>query len=304
MELEDNPRPVVVGLGELLWDCFDESRRPGGAPANVAFHAEQIGCRGIVCSRVGCDPLGDELIGFLAAQGLATDWIERDADHPTGTVTVDTTRADHPEYTIHQHVAWDHLELDAALEQLMADAAAVCFGTLAQRAPVSRETIHRALAGTPPGCLVVCDVNLRQHWYDRQVLERSLAAAGLVKLNDHEVTVLAEVLGAASAEHVPFAREIRQRFDVDTVCITRGERGCLLVSADEVVDAPGTAVDVVDSVGAGDAFTAAWIAGRLRRWPLDSQASFANRVGALVASRAGAMPALRDEFARLLAECE
>jgi fructokinase len=304
MEPEDLPRPVVVGLGELLWDCFDDSRRPGGAPANVAFQAGQLGCRGVVCSRVGCDPLGDELVDFLAGQELATDWIERDAEHPTGTVTVDTTRADHPEYTIHEHVAWDHLEFDAALEALIAGAAAVCFGTLAQRAPVSRETIHRALAHAPPGCLVVCDVNLRQRWYDREVLQRSLAAAGLVKLNDHEVAVLAELLGAGSAEHVAFAREIRRRFDVDTVCITRGERGCLLVSADEVVDDPGTVVEVVDTVGAGDAFTAAWIAGRLRHWPLDSQASFANCVGALVASRAGAMPALRAEFARLLAECE
>lgn len=304
MEPEDLSRPVVVGLGELLWDCFDDSRRPGGAPANVAFQAGQLGCRGVVCSRVGCDMLGDELVDFIAGQELATDWIERDADHPTGTVTVDTTRANHPEYTIHERVAWDHLEFDAALEELMAGAAAVCFGTLAQRASVSRETIHRALARTSPECLVVCDVNLRQQWYDREVLQRSLGAAGLVKLNDHEVSVLAELLGTASAEHVAFAREIRRRFDVDTVCVTRGGRGCLLVSADEVVDVPGTAVEVVDTVGAGDAFTAAWIAGRLRLWPLDSQASFANRVGALVASRAGAMPTLRDEFARLLAECE
>jgi fructokinase len=304
MEPLDLSRPVVVGLGELLWDCFDDSRRPGGAPANVAFQAGQLGFRGVVCSRVGHDALGNALVDFLAAQGLATDWIQRDAAYPTGTVTVDTTRADHPEYTIHENVAWDHLEFDAALEDLMAGAAAVCFGTLAQRSPVSRETIHRALARTSPECLVVCDVNLRQRWYDREVLERSLAAAALVKLNDHEVTVLAELLGAGSAEHVAFAREIRRRFDVDTVCITRGERGCLLVSADEVVDAPGTAVEVVDTVGSGDAFTAAWIAGRLRLWPLDSQASFANRVGALVASRAGAMPALRAEFARLLAVCE
>ena len=136
MEPSDLSRPVVVGLGELLWDCFNDSRRPGGAPANVAFQAGQLGCRGVVCSRVGCDPPGDDLVDFLAGQDLATDWIERDAEHPTGTVTVDTTRVDHPEYTIHERVAWDHLEFDAALEDLMAGAAAVCFGTLAQRAPV------------------------------------------------------------------------------------------------------------------------------------------------------------------------
>ncbi|MBN1589879.1 MAG: carbohydrate kinase [Pirellulales bacterium] len=294
--------PIVVGLGELLWDRFDDSRRPGGAPANVAFQAGQLGCQGVVCSRVGQDALGDELLAFLASQGLDTQWVQRDPDHPTGTVTVDTSRADHPEYTIHENVAWDFLESSDEWEHLMARAAAVCFGTLAQRSNGSREAIHRALRLADKTCLIVYDVNLRQQWFDRVTVERSLAASQAVKLNDHEVLVLAELLETESAEPVRFARSLQQRFAVNAVCITRAERGCLVISADEVIDSPGVAIEVADAVGAGDAFTAAWIFGQLRGWPLARQAVFANRVGALVASRSGAMPVLKEEFAQLMAE--
>lgn len=295
----DRELPLVVGLGELLWDCFAESRRPGGAPANVAFQAGQLGCRGAVCSRVGQDALGDELVAFLESHGLDAQWVQRDAAHPTGTVTVDATRADHPEYLIHEHVAWDHLEWTAAWERVMGRAAAVCFGTLAQRSAASRETIHRAVEAAGDACLVVYDVNLRQQWYDAATVERSLAASRAVKLNEHEVAILAELLGAESTDPISFARSLQRRHAVESVCVTRAERGCLLIAADEVVDSPGVAVEVADAVGAGDAFTAAWIVGQLRGWPPARQAATANQVGALVASRPGAMPPLRDEFARL-----
>jgi len=296
----DREPPMVVGLGELLWDCFDDSRRPGGAPANVAFQAGQLGCRGVVCSRVGEDPLGDELVAFLASHGLDTEWVQRDTAHPTGTVTVDTRRADHPEYTIHENVAWDYFEWTASWEQLMGRAAAVCFGTLAQRSAASRETIHRAVSAAGEACLVVYDVNLRQQWYDAATIERSLAASRAVKLNDQEVVVLAELLGTGSAEPVAFVQEIQRRYAVEAVCVTRAERGCLLISGDEVVDAPGVAVEMADAVGAGDAFTAAWIVGQLRGWAPARQAAVANRVGALVASRPGAMPPIGAEFVHLL----
>lgn len=304
MEPEDLPRPVVVGLGELLWDCFDDSRRPGGAPANVAFQAGQLGFRGVVCSRVGRDLLGDELVDFLVGQELATDWIERDADHPTGTVTVDTTRADHPEYTIHEHVAWDHLEFDAALEDLMAGAAAVCFGTLAQRSPTTRRTILKALTATSRDCLVVYDVNLRQEFYRRDWIEESLVAAQIVKVNLEEVAILAELLGTGPPDPVPFARAIQEQFGVETVCVTRGKLGSLVIERDGVHDVPAVPVKVVDTVGAGDAFTAALIYTRLRGWPAARAAAFATRVGALVAQRPGAMPPLRGEIAALAAQFE
>lgn len=293
--------PIVVGLGELLWDCFGDSRLPGGAPANVAFQACQLGCLGVVASRVGRDGLGDELVAFLQSQGLRTDWVQRDPMRPTSTVTVDTSRPDHPRYVIHEDVAWDYLQFDAALEDLMGRAEAVCFGTLAQRSRQSRETIHRALQAVRPECLVVYDVNLRQHYYQRDWVEQSLARSAIVKLNAEEVIELDKLLGLESPDQIAFARELQECFGVKTVCITRAERGCLLVGRDEVIDSPGVPVKVADAVGAGDAFTAALIVAQLRAWPLVSQASFANGVGALVAGRPGAMPLLREEFTRLLA---
>lgn len=295
-------QPIVVGLGELLWDCFADTRRAGGAPANVAFHAGQLGCRGIVCSRVGRDPLGDELLRFLAAQGLATDWVQRDDVYPTGTVTVDTSRADHPVFTIHENVAWDHLKATPEWEELTGRAAAVCFGTLAQRWPDARRAIHESLDAVPPGCLVVYDVNLRQHFFQRPWIEQSLAKSRIAKLNADEAGVLAQLLETGTRDHVSFARVIQDRYGVETICITRAEQGCLLVSGGETVDSPGVRVEVVDAVGAGDAFTAALIVGQLGGRSLKRQAALANQVGAMVASRAGAMPDLREPFRRSLSQ--
>lgn len=299
--MTDNNRvPIVVGLGELLWDCFCDSRRPGGAPANVAFQSGQLGCRGVVCSRVGQDVLGDELLKFLAGQGLDTQYVQRDSQHPTGTVTVDTSCADRPRYTIHRPVAWDYIECDAATAELMSQAAAVCFGSLAQRNEASRNSIQTALARTSADCLTVCDINIRQDWYARETIEQSLHLSRMLKLNEDEVPLLVELLKLDCRPGVDFCRAVQQQFAIDAVCITRAERGCLLVDGREIVDMPGVPVQVADAVGAGDAFTAAWIKARLDGRNSREQAELANRVGALVASRRGAMPDLKKEFAALI----
>ena len=286
----------------MLWDCFAERRLPGGAPANVAFHAGQLGCRGAVGSRVGSDEPGDGLVEFLRGQGIATDWIQRDPVHPTSTVTVKVGRDGQPQFTIHQDVAWDYLELNDSLRELMGTAAAVCFGTLAQRSPDARRTIHRALACTKPDCLIVYDVNLRQEFYKRDWVEESLIVCHVVKLNIDEVDVLAELLGTGPPDPVPFGRAVQEQFGVETVIVTQGKHGCLVIEPERVHDVPGVPVKVADTVGSGDAFTAALIYSRLRGWPADRGAELANRVGALVAQHPGAMPPLAEEFAALAAE--
>lgn len=293
--------PVVLGIGELLWDVFADSRRPGGAPANVAFHACQMGCAGVVASRVGRDGLGDELIAFLDKQGLSTRHIQRDSQRPTGTVTVDTSRADHPSYVIHEGVAWDYLAFDAALGKLLGTVQALAFGTLAQRSAVARATIGRVLGEVNGNCLVVYDVNLRQLYYDWPTIEASLRRANVVKFNADEAVVLGGLLDVPTHDLTVVGRAIQDRYDVDAVCITRGADGCLLIDRAETADEPGKKVHVVDAVGAGDAFTAALITARLAGWPPRVQASFANQVGGLVASRPGAMPLLRAEFAAMMA---
>lgn len=291
--------PIVIGLGELLWDVFPDQRRPGGAPANVAFQASQLGNDGRVASRIGDDPLGHELITFLEDKGLNTSLIQRDVVHPTGQVTVDMSDGGHPDYTIHENVAWDYLEPADELLSAASQAAAICFGTLAQRCEVSRETIHSVLAAAPDDCRIVYDVNLRQKWYEGEWIRRSLEAASIVKLNREEAGVLSPLIEIEGADNEQFARSLADKFALSLVCITRAEDGCLLVTHDDTVDVPGNPVDVADAVGAGDAFTAGLITACLNNWPLESTARFANAVGGLVASHSGAMPPLKDELAQL-----
>lgn len=292
-------QPVVIGLGELLWDVFPDEKRTGGAPANVAFQANQLGCRGLLATRVGTDESGDELLARLQEKGLDLSVVQRDPKHPTGRVTVTLAEGGQPEYEIHEQVAWDYLEADAPLQSAVRSAAAICFGTLAQRNERSRETIHQLLSQVEPETLVVYDVNLRQKFYKKEWIERSLGQANVVKLNDDEVSVLAPLLDLPS-EQRPFAEALIEQGAPEIVCITRGAKGCLVVTEGEAHEIPGRPVKVADSVGAGDAFTAGLIAGLLENWPLGLAAEFANRVGGTVASRQGAMPELRDEFRQLL----
>jgi fructokinase len=289
-------KPVVVGLGEVLWDCFDDTRRAGGAPANVAFHAAQLGAVGLVCSRVGEDDLGAELLDFLARHGLSVETIQRDAHHATGTVTVHSGAQAGPSYTIHQDVAWDFLEMTPQWRETCSRAAAVCFGTLAQRSPQSRATIHACLQASA-GALLVYDVNLRPPFIERSWIEASLGRCHVAKLNADEHEVLADLLGLKASGQAAFACALIERYGLQAACITRGADGCLIATVDEVVEAPGVEVTVVDTVGAGDAFTAALTLGWLRHWPLGNVAAFANEVGALVAARPGAMPPLATAFA-------
>jgi len=288
-------QPTIIGLGEVLWDVFPDGKHPGGAPANFSFHANQLGARGLPASRIGRDALGDELVALLEGKGLETSLIQRDAQHPTGRVTV-TLEGGQPSYIIHEDVAWDFLECDEVWKSEMRRAAAICFGTLAQRSQKSRAAIHDSLAAASQETLIVYDVNLRQNFYDREWVERSLHSAKVVKLNDDELLTLTRLLEieAASDEEAPgiFTRALIDRFGVDMVCITRGAKGCLLQNANETVDVPGQSVQVADTVGAGDSFTAALIVSLLKGWSLERAGKFANRYGGLVASRTGGMPTI------------
>ena len=289
----------VIGLGELLWDCFPDQRRPGGAPANVAYHAQQLGLSAAVLTRVGTDSLGDELITFLNQQGLSTQLVQRDPVHGTGTVTV-VPRGTSTDYQFLPDSAWDFLEADTAALAAVRGVKALCFGTLAQRSPVSRENIQRLVAATPAACLRVYDVNLRPPFYEQAWIEESLRLANIVKLNDDEVRTLAQLLGGPVGE-LAFAQFLLREYSLQLVCITKGAHGALAVSSDATAESEGFAVEVADTVGAGDAFTATLIWSQLQRWPLQQGVELANRVGALVASRAGAMPDIRSELQPLLA---
>lgn len=288
----------MVGLGELLWDMLPGGRLPGGAPANFAFHAASLGHEGVVASRVGADALGDELAGVVSSLGLGLEALQRDPEAPTGTVQVEVGADGQPRYTIVEGVAWDRIEWTPALEAVARRADVVCFGTLARRAETSRETIRRFLAATRPDAMRVFDINLRGSFFDATTLAEGLRAATLAKMNDEEAPVVAGLLGlpfdggSTADREAAFARALADRFEIGLVCITRGGRGSLLARGAERAEHPGFAVEVRDTVGAGDAFVAALAHHALAGSSLARAGEAANRLGAMVAGQAGATPRL------------
>jgi fructokinase len=285
-------RPVILALGEILWDLLPSGKQLGGAPANFAYHAARLGADARVVSAVGDDALGREILARLRAQNLDTSLIRTDAVHPTGTVTVALDAAGRPSYTIHEGVAWDFLEATPTVLDLASRAACVCFGTLAQRGPTSRSAIGAILAATPPAALRILDINFRQHYYDREVVDASLGAATLLKINDDELPELLALLGTGGDDRAIFDAYPR----LTLIALTRGGRGSALIPRDGPRDehAGHPAEPLVDTVGAGDAFTAALAVGLLAGRPLAQINDAANCLAAYVCTRAGATPVIPD----------
>ena len=328
---------TIVGLGEALFDLLPSGKALGGATLNVACHVQQllggaeerlhldpeeegegIGGQGVVASRVGSDELGDEIVASLAARGMTTEFVARDLNYPTGTVRVELDEGQ-PTYEIVEGVAWDHFEFTPEWQALAGRCAAVAFGTLAQRSPESRRAIWQFLDAAPQAVRLL-DVNLRQSFYDAEVIRESCRRATLIKLNEHELPVLAELLGLKKvtatfcAKHPsgrsgkrwlsPFSElaELRAACDVDAVVFTRGARGTLLVLEDGPVDAPPASYPAepnADAVGAGDACSAGILVGWIRGLAPERIGTLANHLGAYVASRHGATPALPPEIIAL-----
>lgn len=286
-----NRRHIVVGLGELLWDLFPTGEQLGGAPANFAYITSLLGDEGIPASRLGQDSLGAGAIHRLGELGLSTEFIQKDADHPTGTVKVEVDRSGQPRFEISESVAWDFLAWTPQWQKLAQQADAVCFGSLAQRSEQSRTTIRRFLTALRKNAVRVFDVNLRQNFYTTQVLAESMKFATIVKLNHEELPKIMRSFELENRSEEDSARQLLSSHEVKLVCITRGNSGSLLVSADERSEHLGFNVEVADTVGAGDAFTAALVHGYLRGTPLAQINETANRVGAWVASQSGATPA-------------
>lgn len=281
----------IVGLGEVLWDVLPSGRQLGGAPANFAYIANLFGNRGLVASRVGADDLGRAAIEQLLQHGIGTTSIQHDRVHPTGTVRVEVDGAGQPRFDIAEHVAWDFLEWTPDWQQLAGEVDAVCFGSLAQRSPASASTIHRFLRATGANTLRVFDVNLRQRFFTHEILMQSLEVAEVVKLNHEELPRIMQMLELTGSDERASALRLALAYDLKIVCITRGAHGSMLVTGDDrVVEHPGYRVKVIDTVGSGDAFTAALVHEYLRGSSLETMSETANRVGAWVASQVGGMP--------------
>ncbi len=312
----------VAGVGEVLWDLLLSGPELGGAPANFAYHAHALGAEAQVITRIGSDDYGREVIRRFQEMRLPDSALQRDEAAPTGTARVELSGDGLPHFTIRENVAWDCL---AATEEALAVARttdAICFGSLAQRSEPSRGTIQQLVGSTPAGAWRIFDINLRQQYYSRVVVEESLQLANVLKLNDDELPILAEMFSLTGSPRHEI-QQLAEAFSLRLVALTRGVNGSLLYQNQKCKeperlhgggdpprqdgadprhhtiwsDCATQPVKVVDTVGAGDSFTAALVLGLLHKMDLDEINSIANEVARYVCSQAGATPSLPPEFA-------
>jgi fructokinase len=288
-----------VGIGELLWDLLPSGPRLGGAPANFAVFSARLGNRTALVSSVGDDEYGRSARNLLKQPNLALEQLQEDSGHPTGTVEVSFSADQQPRYVIHRDVAWDFIRATPDLLAMANAADAVCFETLPQRHEVSRSTIRSFVEATAPGCVRVCDLNLRMPDCSAEVLQWSMAHATIVKLSDEEMPQVFSMLGEQRAPASPedAAHNLLDNFpDCQLVAATLGPHGCLLTTRKTTFAHPGFPINVADTVGAGDAFTAGLLHACLRGATLPQMAEIGNLCGSYVASQPGATPLLNQEL--------
>lgn len=287
---------VVVGMGEALWDVLPEGKKIGGAPANFAYHVSQFGLSSCVVSAVGDDALGKEIIENFTSKGL--NQLIAEVPYPTGTVQVEIDQAGVPQYEIKENVAWDNIPYTEALEDLAKKTKAVCFGSLAQRNVVSRETISRFLDAMPrhDDSLVVFDVNLRQGFYNKEILCNSMKRCNILKINDEELVTVSRMFGYPGIDLQDKCWILLGKYNLKMLILTCGINGSYVFTPGNVSFQPTPTVEVADTVGAGDSFTAAFIASILRGRSVAEAHSRAVQTSAYVCTKKGAMPVLPDEL--------
>lgn len=287
---------IVVGMGEALWDVLPEGKKIGGAPANFAYHVSQFGLPSCVVSAVGDDALGKEIIENFTSKGL--NQLIAEVPYPTGTVQVEIDPAGVPQYEIKENVAWDNIPYTARLEQLAERTKAVCFGSLAQRNVVSRNTINRFLDAMPQkdDSLVVFDVNLRQGFYNKEILCNSMKRCNILKINDEELVTVSRMFGYPGIDLQDKCWILLGKYNLKMLILTCGINGSYVFTPGNVSFQPTPKVEVADTVGAGDSFTAAFIASILKGKSVQEAHSLAVQTSAYVCTKKGAMPILPPEL--------
>lgn len=286
---------MIIGLGEILWDMLPGGKMLGGAPANFACHCSQLGAESYVISAIGKDDPGCEILENMEQLSLSTEYLFIEETYPTSTVTVKLDPEGHPQYTIHKNVAWDYIPVEEGALDLALGADAICFGSLAQRSPISRKSIQSYLGHTGEDCLRVFDINLRQEYYTRNILEASLTVADLLKLNDEELIVLAELFKLEGTEDDQLGSLI-ENYNLKLIALTKGADGSILYTGSERSDYQSETVHVEDTVGAGDSFTAGMVMGYLKGMSLKELHILASELSAFVCTQKGATPGIPDEL--------
>lgn len=287
---------MVVGMGEALWDVLPEGKKIGGAPANFAYHVSQFGLPSCVVSAVGDDALGREIVENFTSKGL--NQLIAEVPYPTGTVQVEIDQAGIPQYDIKENVAWDNIPYTDQLESLAKRTKAVCFGSLAQRNVVSRETINRFLDAMPQSddSLVVFDVNLRQGFYNKEILCNSMSRCNILKINDEELVTVSRMFGYPGIDLQDKCWILLGKYNLKMLILTCGINGSYVFTPGNVSFQPTPKVEVADTVGAGDSFTAAFISSILKGRSVQEAHSRAVRTSAYVCTKKGAMPILPAEL--------
>ena len=281
---------IVTGIGEVLWDVLSEGKKLGGAPANFAYHVSQFGFESRIVSAIGPDMLGEELLSGLGDKGL--DCMIETVPYPTGTVQVELDGNGIPCYDIRQDVAWDNIPFTPGLEALAKTTGAVCFGSLAQRSPVSRDTINRFIDAMPEGSLRIFDINLRQNFYTKDIVCNSMRKCNILKINDEELETVSVMLGLPDGPQQSRAKALLSMFGLKALILTCGATGSHVFTSEETSYIATPQVEVADTVGAGDSFTAAFVSGLLKGLDIRQAHRLAVETSAFVCTQEGAMPEL------------
>lgn len=279
-------KKVIVGIGEILWDMLPAGKSLGGAPANFAYHSACLGAEAWAVSAIGDDPLGHEILDVLKTKKLHA--LLAMSSRPTGIVQVELNASGVPAYNIMENVAWDNIPFTPEMEALAARTDAVCFGSLVQRMN-SRDSVRKFIEATPTSALKVFDINLRQHYYCLDVIEASLRMSDILKINDEEIRIVADLL-SLDGDDEQVCRKLIDAYSLRLVILTKGAQGSVVVTSDEVFSQPAGKVQVIDTVGAGDSFTAAFVNAYLQGLPITQAQKLANDTAAIVCSHKGAMP--------------
>ena len=283
---------IIVGMGEALWDCLPEGKKIGGAPANFAYHVSQFGFDSRVISAVGQDANGEEILDVFQQRKLKS--VIEQVPYPTGTVQVTLDTVGVPQYEIKEGVAWDNIPFTDELRNLALRTRAVCFGSLAQRSVVSRNTINRFLDTMPDieGQLKIFDINLRQNFYTKEVLCESMQRCNILKINDEELVTISRIFGYPGIDLQDKCWILLAKYNLKMLILTCGTNGSYVFTPGEVSFQETPKVPVADTVGAGDSFTAAFTASILSGMPVPEAHKLAVEVSAYVCTQSGAMPEL------------
>lgn len=285
---------VIVGLGEALWDCMPDGSKLGGAPANFAYHASQFGNDAYAISAIGNDALGDQTLKEFDEKHLK--YIMPRVDYPTGTVQVQLDNEGVPTYDIKQNVAWDNIPFTPEIENVAKHCGCVCFGSLAQRNKISRDTIHRFIDTTPMSCLKIFDINLRQNFYTKEIIQESLKSCDILKINDEELVTIGRLFGYPGLDIENKCYLILGKYNLKMLVLTCGTNGSYVFAPGVKSFQPTPKVEVDDTVGAGDSFTGSFASAILAGMPIKEAHKLAVEVSAFVCTQPGAMPKLPESL--------